>query len=69
MGEFAATGWAPDAPKYIKDCFEALEEFRWDWCYLSYGGYPVWNTDYDFTAPEKHVLAETQNERQKVLSE
>lgn len=43
VGEFGVLRWAPGREKWIKDSIEIFEQYGWDWCFHSYGGWNGWN--------------------------
>lgn len=68
LGEFSAIRWAPDdsAYRYLRDCIELFEEFRWDWSYHAFREWSGWSVEH---GPEKADTApsKTHTGREKLL--
>jgi len=70
LGEFSAIRWAPDgsALRYIRDCIEIFEKYRWDWTYHAFREWSGWSVEHTSdradTRPAKQPTA-----RQKLLLE
>ena len=46
VGEFGVLRWAPGADKWLNDCIELFEEYKWDWCNHSPSGWNGFNVTY-----------------------
>ena len=46
VGEFGVIRWAPGADKWLNDCIELFEQYRWDWCNHSPSGWNGYNATY-----------------------
>jgi hypothetical protein len=49
VGEFGVVRWAPGADRWLSDCIELFEEYRWDWCNHSPSGWNGYNATYSPT--------------------
>lgn len=56
IGEFGATRWAGNAAQWIKDTISLWEEYEWDWCYHSYGGYDGFNPTFGPGSTPSNVM-------------
>ena len=70
VGEFSAVRWAPDgsAYRYIKDCIELFEEYKWDWTYHAFRSFEGWNLEVGSDRKNKNY-SEKQTDREKLLRE
>jgi len=51
VGEFSVIRWAPNAGRWLADAIDIFEQYGWDWCYHSYGGWNGWSLTFDADAP------------------
>jgi len=52
VGEFSAIRWAPGAAVWLRDTISVFEEYGWDWCFHSYGGWNGWNPTFESDDPQ-----------------
>lgn len=56
IGEFGVVRWAGNPAQWIRDTISIWEEYGWDWCYHSYGGYNGFNQTFDKTDATDNVM-------------
>ena len=69
VGEFSVIRWAPGAARWLEDAISIFEEYGWDWCYHSYGGWNGWNPTFSSDDPENNKQdGGKETDRLKVLT-
>lgn len=73
VGEFGVVRNADNNAQWVADTISIWEEYGWDWCYHSYGGYNGWNPTFGANAAFTNVMdgntqTEALNELENVFS-
>ena len=58
VGEFGVVRWAPGADQWYSDSISIFEQYGWDWCLNSIGGWNGWSPSYGTNVGSNSVEAD-----------